>query len=53
MFGCSIPTDMDGEPVDILETKDRREPLAFDDKTGSYSEEGNVRTRLEDLGYLK
>jgi predicted AlkP superfamily phosphohydrolase/phosphomutase len=54
MFDCSIPSDMDGEPVDVVkENWKQREPLAHAKDDGGHSDDDDVRERLEDLGYLK
>ncbi|PSP95634.1 nucleotide pyrophosphatase [Halobacteriales archaeon QS_4_62_28] len=51
--GCSIPTDMDGKPVDLFDdrTVAERDPIPFKDTDGRSGNE--VQDRLEDLGYLE
>jgi predicted AlkP superfamily phosphohydrolase/phosphomutase len=50
---CPIPTDMDGEPVDLLSgwSVEERDSIPFESIGGQSGNE--VQERLEDLGYLE
>ncbi|SFS06530.1 Predicted phosphohydrolase or phosphomutase, AlkP superfamily [Halomicrobium zhouii] len=50
---CAVPSDVDGEPLDLFSDAAvrEREPIPFDGLESSSGEE--VQERLEDLGYLE
>ncbi|MBX0285478.1 alkaline phosphatase family protein [Haloarcula salinisoli] len=50
---CSVPTDMDGEPLPLFDDRDVAtcDPLPFEAATDAARED--VQDRLEDLGYLE
>jgi len=51
--GCPIPTDMDGDPVELFDDRaiEERDPIPFDETSGQSGDD--VQARLADLGYLE
>jgi len=53
LYGCGVPTDMDGSPVKPLaDGCQNRQPLASPHEKNRGSDGEQVRSRLEALGYL-
>jgi len=53
LMDCAVPTDMDGEPLEVADGEvRRREPIPSPHGEDDAKEDEEVRERLEDLGYL-